>query len=623
MAENRRNTSDLQQPVPGRGQRRRGAARFAPVEKPKNMKGTLRRLWTYFAAEKKTMTFVFVLIIADAGVTLITPYVIGQAVNQIGLRSHAVHFALLITILLVLGLAYVSDGLLTFLQGWLMSSAGQRIVMSLRNGLFHKLQKLPIAFFDRNHNGEIMSRLTNDIENVDVTISQSTVQLMNDVIMIAGSFVLMIWISPILTLASMIIVPLVFLLTRTIASRTSSLFVGQQRELGTLNGHIEESISGLSIVKAFSHEKEEIRKFTAINRRLTDVGMKAQIWSGFLMPLMNVINNLGFTAVASVGGYLAVKGMITVGMIASFLTYSRQFARPLNDVASIFNTLQSAVAGAERVFEIIDEQEEKPDRADAKIITNFKGDIVFDDVSFKYEKDHPILKHVDFHVHPGEMIALVGPTGAGKTTIINLLTRFYDVSEGEIRIDGVDIRDYRRSEFRRLFGIVLQDTYLFRGSILENIRYGKLDATYEAVRQAARAANADSFIMKMEKGYETVLRGNGEELSEGQKQLLTIARAVLTDSSILVMDEATSHVDTQTERRIQAAMSQLMHGRTSFIIAHRLSTIRNADKILVVENGQIAEQGTHHELLQRGGLYYAMYTDQFPLTSKKYLSTDF
>lgn len=626
MAENRRDTPDLRQTLSGRDRRRRGAARFAPVEKPKNMRKTLSRLWTYFAAEKKTLIFVFILIIADTLVTLIAPYVVGLAVNQIGLRNHSANFTMLFMILLVLGLSYLLDGLLTFFQGWIMASAGQNIVIILRNGLFHKLQKLPIAFFDRNHNGEIMSRLTNDIENVDVTISQSTVQLMNDVITIAGSFILMVWISPVLTLTSLISVPLVFLLTRTIASRTSRLFVGQQKELGKLNGHIEESISGLSIVKAFSHEREETQKFTEINRRLTDVGMKAQVWSGFLMPMMNVINNLSFTAVAFVGGLLAVKGMITVGMIASFLTYSRQFSRPLNDIASIFNTLQSAVAGAERVFDILDEKEEKPDRENARKIENFKGDIVFDDVSFHYEQDHPILKQVDFHVFPGEMIALVGPTGAGKTTIINLLTRFYDVSDGAVRIDGVDIRDYRRSEFRRLFGIVLQDTYLFRGSILANLRYGKPDATYEEVRRAARTANADSFIMKMEKGYETVLQENGEELSEGQKQLLTVARAILTDPAILVMDEATSHVDTQTERRIRTAMSRLMRGRTSFIIAHRLSTIRNADKILVVDNGQIVEQGTHQELLRKRGLYHALYTDQFPFAaelSERQPKTDF
>ncbi|WKB35800.1 ABC transporter ATP-binding protein [Terrilactibacillus sp. S3-3] len=365
------------------------------------------------------------------------------------------------------------------------------------------------------------------------------------------------------------------------------------------------------MVKAFSHEQEEIDQFTAINRRLTDVGSKAQVWSGFLMPMMNVINNLGFTAVASVGGFLAVKGMISVGMIASFLTYSRQFSRPLNDVASIFNTLQSAVAGAERVFEILDEKEETADVAGAKEIKNFRGEVDFVDVSFSYEANHDILKHVSFHVNPGEVIALVGPTGAGKTTIASLITRFYDPTEGSIRIDGVDIRHYRRSELRKVFGIVLQDTYLFQGTILENLRYGKLDAAKEDVIRAAKMAGADDFIQKLPKGYDTMLHGDGKELSEGQKQLLTIARAILTDPSILIMDEATSNVDTQTEMRIQKVMQTLMKGRTSFIIAHRLSTIRQADKILVIEGGEIAEQGSHQELLRKNGLYHDMYFDQF------------
>ncbi|RYL92113.1 ABC transporter ATP-binding protein [Sporolactobacillus sp. THM7-4] len=603
--------------IPGRGGRRRGAGRFAPVEKARNVRGTLHRLSSCFGKEKKTLLFVFAWILFDALIMLAIPYLIGQAVNQIGFKENRVRFPELIRILLVLGIAYCADGLMTLFQGWMMASGGQRIVMNLRDSLFDKMQKLPIAFFDRHYNGELMSRLTNDIENIDVTISQSTVQLMNALIMIAGSFLMMIWISPVLTLASLITVPLVLVLTRTIASRTTELFVRQQKELGALNGHIEESISGLKVVKAFSHEKKEIETFTAINRRLTSVGMKAQIWSGFLMPLMNVINNLGFTAVASVGGLLAVKGMISVGMIASFLTYSRQFARPLNDVASIFNTIQSAIAGAERVFEILDEQEENQDPAHARRISRLKKDIVFHHVSFSYEKDHPILTDIHFRVKKGETIALVGPTGAGKTTIINLLTRFYDANRGSILIDGVDIRDYRRSDFRKLFGIVLQDTYLFRGSIFENLRYGKLDATAEEVARAARIAGADPYIRKMERGYDTILQGSGEDLSEGQKQLLTIARAILTDPEILILDEATSHVDSQTEQDIQKAMSRLMNGRTCFVIAHRLSTIRNADQILVVEDGRIAERGTHRALIQKKGIYYELCQAQFSFAGSR------
>lgn len=613
MAEKKSESIVTNRGVPGRNGRRRGAARFAPVEKPRHMMLTLRRLGGYFAYEKRTLFFVFFLILFDAAVSLLIPFFIGIAVNQIGVRAHAVNLFVLIEMILVLGLCYVTDGVHTFLQGWFMASAGQRMIVSLRTGLFRKLQKLPIAFFDRHHHGEIMSRLTNDIENIDVTISQSTVQLMNDVIMIAGSLIMMIWISPVLTLASLIMVPLVFLLTKTIASRTSKLFVEQQKELGTLNGQIEESISGLSVIKAFSHGRQEIEKFTEINQRLTDVGMKAQVWSGYMMPLMNVINNLGFTAVASVGGVLAVSNLISVGMIASFLTYSRQFSRPLNDVASIFNTLLSAVAGAERVFDILDQEEELSDKAGAKAINlkNCRGDIEFRDVSFGYTPEHPILKHVRFHVKPGERIALVGPTGAGKTTIVNLLTRFYDPSSGEVRVDGVPINNFQRSDYRGLFGMVLQDTYLFHGSFKDNLRYGRLEATDEDIRSAAVAANADDFIMAFENGYDTILQGNGENLSEGQRQLLTIARALLANPAILVMDEATSHVDTQTEQKIQEGMTRLAKGRTCFVIAHRLSTIKDADQILVVMNGTIAEQGTHEQLLEKRGVYFKMFNDQF------------
>jgi len=599
--------------IPGRGGRKRGPARFAPVEKPKQMRETLHRLGIYFAQERRALCIVFGLVLLDSIVTLLIPYFIGVAINQIGVHTGSVHFSMLIKLLLVLAVFYLSDGILTFIQGWLMASAGQRMVVALRQSLFGKLQKLPISFFDRHNHGEIMSRLTNDIENIDVTISQSTVQLMNDVIMIVGSLVMMIWISPSLTLASLIMVPLVIILTKTIAVRTSKLFVEQQKELGTLNGHIEESISGLSVIKAFSHERKEIDRFTQMNQRLTDVGMHAQIWSGYLMPLMNVINNLGFAAVASVGGFLAVKNMITIGMIASFLTYSRQFSRPLNDVASIFNTLLSAIAGAERVFDIMDQKEEVPDHINARPISskNCKGDIDFHNVSFGYNPSRMIVKQVSFHAHAGETIALVGPTGAGKTTLVNLLTRFYEPNGGSIRVDGVPITDYRRADYRSLFGMVLQDTYLFHGSFTDNLRYGRLDATDEEIKNAAIAAHADSFIMATEHGYDTILQGNGENLSEGQKQLLTIARALLSDPAILIMDEATSHVDTQTEHEIQEGMLRLMHGRTSVIIAHRLSTIRHADIILVVEDGMIAEQGSHEELLKKKGIYFSMYSDQF------------
>jgi ATP-binding cassette subfamily B protein len=456
-----------------------------------------------------------------------------------------------------------------------------------------------------------MSRLSNDIDNVSNTISQSTTQLMSGLVVITGSLLMMLILSPLLTVVSMITVPLVFLLTRTIAKRTSVLFKNQQVELGKLNGHIEETISGIEVVKAFNHEEKVIEEFDMVNMRLRAVGLKAQIWSGFLMPIMNVINNLGFAIVAVVGGILAVKSLITVGAIASFITYSRQFVRPLNDLANIFNVLQSGVAGAERVFEIIDEQEEPADPVNALALENPKGHVVFENVSFGYRSDVPILKNVSFEAKVGSSTALVGPTGAGKTTIVNLLTRFYDVTSGRILLDGRDIREYTRDSLRRCFGFVLQDTYLFSGTISENIKYGKPDATKEEVEQAARMANADAFIKRLPNQYETVLSENGGNLSQGQKQLLAIARVILAKPSVLILDEATSSIDTRTELHIQEALLTLMENRTSFIIAHRLNTIRDADTIMVIDHGQLVEKGSHETLLEKQGKYNNMFFNQF------------
>ncbi|EKN69250.1 ABC transporter-like protein [Neobacillus bataviensis LMG 21833] len=591
---------------PGGAHRLRG-----PVVKPKNFKGTLKRLWSYFGNERKMLTLIFFFIIIDSVLMLIAPFLIGKAVDAMSLQNGKVNFHFLEIVMIVLTTAYVADAVLTFLQGWLMAGVAGRVVKRLRDALFAKLQKLSVSFFDSRTHGELMSRLSNDVDNVSNTISQSTTQLMSGLMVLTGSLIMMLILSPVLTVASLLTVPLVFLLTRTIAKRTSVLFKNQQIELGKLNGHIEETISGIEVVKAFNHEDKVIEEFEAVNSKLRDVGLKAQIWSGFLMPIMNVINNLSFAIVAVIGGILAVKSLITVGAIASFLTYSRQFGRPLNDLANIFNILQSGVAGAERVFEVMDEQEEPADAAKATALEKPKGHVVFENVSFGYRPDVLILKNVSFEASVGSSIALVGPTGAGKTTIVNLLTRFYDVTEGRILLDGRDIRDYTRDSLRNCFGFVLQDTYLFSGTIKENIKYGKPDASDEEVEQAAKLANADVFIKRLPNQYETVLSENGGNISQGQRQLLAIARVILAKPSLLILDEATSSIDTRTELHIQEALLKLMEKRTSFIIAHRLNTIRDADTIMVIDNGQIIEKGSHDLLMSAKGRYYQMFFNQF------------
>lgn len=594
------------------GARKNNSGRFLPKAKPKNIKETLKRLWMYIKGERKQLVLVFIFIIIDSIVVLFIPYLIGRSIDLISLDN--IEFSLLSISVLALLMAYLGDVIINFIKGWLIVGISQRVVRNMRRALFEKLQKLPIEFFDTNSNGDIMSRLTNDIDNINTVISQSLVQLIAGIISIVGSLVMMLILSPILTLFTMITVPLVFLLTRSIARKTKVLFKNQQVELGKLNGYIEEVISGLEVVKAFNHEEKALEEFREVNSKLLNVGLKAQIWSSFLMPFMNVISNIGFATVSVVGGILAVKNLITVGVIASFINYSRQFTRPLNDLANVFNTLQAALAGSERVFEVLDEKEEKKDIVNARSIVNIRGEIEFKDVGFEYKYNEPILKKINFKVKPGSSIALVGPTGAGKTTIVNLITRFYDVSKGEILIDGIDIRNYKREDLRKIFGIVLQDAYLFSGTIKENIKYGNLNATDEEMKDAAKKANAHSFIKYLPKRYDTLLSESGQNLSQGQRQLLTIARAILAEPSILILDEATSSVDTRTEIKIQEAMLKVMKNRTSFIIAHRLSTIRDCDIIMVIDNGEILESGNHEDLIKKKGSYYNMYYKQIPLS---------
>jgi ATP-binding cassette subfamily B protein len=582
------------------------------TEKPKSFGSTLSRLWKYFGNERKYLAVIFSCAAVSTAIGLLVPWLIGHAIDAIS--SHRAPSEVR-TIILVILSVYVVDAFLSVTQGWFMAGVSQRIVRELRKSLFAKFQKLPVSFFDTRTHGEVMSRVTNDIDNISITISQSTTQLVAGVFMIAGSFVMMLILSPLLTCAALVMIPLVFILTRTVTRKTRKLFREQQKRLGALNSHIEESISGISVVRAFGREEKIIERFAEINGGLLSVGIKAQIWSGYIMPMMNVINNIGFVAVAGVGGALAVNHLITVGVIASFLGYSRQFSRPLNELANTFNTLQTALAGAERVFEVMDEPEEEPDREGAVELVKPRGHVVFDNVSFGYRPDNVILKEVSFESGAGSSTALVGPTGAGKTTIVNLLARFYDVSEGTILIDGRDICDYTRDSLRRAFGIVLQDTYLFSGSIRDNIKYGRPDATDDEMIRAAETANAHRFIMRLKSGYDTELSESGSNLSHGQRQLIAIARAILSDPSILILDEATSSVDTRTEFMIQKAMLGLMEGRTSYIIAHRLSTIRDADRIMVIDDGRIVEKGTHRELLEKTGVYSSMYRSQFDNTS--------
>ncbi len=588
-----------------------GRRAIVPVEKPKDMKHTLKRLWEYFKYEKFKLFIVFMLVIVSGLLNLTAPFLIGKAVDFIFPGKGFVEFVKLKKIIILLISIYVLNSLLIFLQEYMVAGLSRRVVYNIRESIFSKLQKLPLVFFDTHTHGELMSRLTNDVDNISITISQSIIQLMSSVVNIIGSLIMMIYLSPIMTAVSLITVPMVYVLTKTIANKTKILFKEQQDALGVLNGHIEETIGGIYEVKIFNKEDKVIDEFIQNNKVLKEVGVQAQIWSGFIMPLMNVISNFGFTVVAIFGGILSVKGKISVGVIASFISYSKQFTKPLNELASTFNTLQSGIAGAERVFEILDEQEERKDFEDAITAKDIKGEVEFKDVSFQYEEDKPVLKNISFKVKPGDTVALVGPTGAGKTTIVNLLTGFYEVEKGEILIDGINIKKYKKDSLREIFGIVLQDTYLFSGTIKENIKYGRLDATDDEIKRAAKIAGADDFINRLPHGYNTMLYEGGMNLSEGQRQLIAIARVVLAEPSILILDEATSNIDTRTEFKIQKAMKKLMENRTTFMIAHRLSTIRDADMIMVIDKGQIIEKGNHKELLSQKGIYYNLYTSQF------------
>lgn len=537
-------------------------------------------------------------------------------------------------ILILIGLYFIS-ALFSYIQQYIMAGVAQNTVFDMRRDVNEKLNKLPLKYFDSRTHGEILSRVTNDLDTVASTLQQSLTQFITSIVTIIGVIVMMLTISPMLTLVTITTLPLSVLVTILIAKKSQNYFKEQQKALGELNGHVEEMYTGHKIVKVFGHEEKAINEFNEINERLYNVGWKAQFISGIIMPMMNFINNIGYVLVSVVGGIFVTNGKITVGNIQAFIQYSRQFGQPIVQTANIANILQSTVAAAERVFEILDEVEEIPDEENAKVIDlknneikeknlnngelkvvgELKGGVKFEGVKFGYKETVTLMENMNIDVKSGQTVAIVGPTGAGKTTLVNLLMRFYEIQGGKILIDGVDIKDFKRGDLRSMFGMVLQDTWLFTGSIKDNIAYSRKDATFEEVVRAAKAAHADHFIRTLPEGYDTILNEEASNISQGQKQLLTIARVILANPSILILDEATSSVDTRTEVQIQKAMNSLMQGRTSFVIAHRLSTIRDADLILVMNNGTIIEQGNHHELLEKDGFYADLYNSQFSAAS--------
>ncbi|HIV69146.1 MAG TPA: ABC transporter ATP-binding protein/permease [Candidatus Butyricicoccus stercorigallinarum] len=590
----------------------------AAVEKAKNFRGTLRRLLRYIGAYRFGVLAVLLFAVGSTLFQITGPKILSRAITLLyeGLidklsGAGAIDFARIGRILLLLLAIYLLSSLFSFVQGWVMSGITQNICFRMRREISEKINRLPLGYFESRTVGEVLSRITNDVDTLGQSLNQSITQLITSVTTIAGVLVMMLTISPLMTLIALVILPVSLLFVLLVVRVSQKYFRAQQKYLGDINGQIEETFSGHNIVRAFNQEERTEDTFRKTNDQLYESAWKSQFLSGLMHPLMQFVGNLGYVGVAVAGSMLAVAGAITVGDIQAFIQYVRNFTQPITQLAQVSNMLQSMAAAAERVFEFLAEEEEEQTAENPVSAGHIRGAVQFDHVRFGYDASKPVIHDFTCEVEPGQMVAIVGPTGAGKTTMVKLLMRFYDVNSGAIRLDGHDVRAFNRSELREGFGMVLQDTWLFKGTIMENIRYGRLDATDEEVIAAAKAAHADHFIQTLPGGYQMELNEEISNVSQGQKQLLTIARAILADNPVLILDEATSSVDTRTEALIQSAMNRLMEGRTSFVIAHRLSTIREADKILVMRDGDIVEQGTHRELLARGGFYAELYNSQF------------
>lgn len=585
-------------------------AHFAkPKEKANDSRGTLKKLWGYLKADKKGIFLVCFIVLITTALSTAGPYFMKFAIDNY--LTNGINLQGLAKVLLAMGIIYLFAAGFTFIQQWIMIGVSQKAIKALRSDVFHKFQTLTIRFFDTRTAGELMSRVTNDIDSISNTVSNSFLEAISAILTIFAVTVVMISINWQLAFICICVIPLVTTLTKKIGRHTRNGFRDKQKYLGEINGIIEESISGQRVVKAFTKERELLDTFSEKNKRMQKASNKANIISGLMGPLMNMMNNLNYGITTFAGGILAIYGLVTVGTIAAFLNYTRQFSRPLNQIAQLYTTIQSALAGAERVFAILEEEPEFEDDEHSLSLREIKGEVIFKDLHFGYLPDIPIINGINIYAKQGQTIAVVGPTGAGKTTLINLLSRFYDFHKGSITIDGKDIRNIKKRDLRSNLGIVLQETFLFSDTVKENIRYGCLDATDEEIIAASKLANAHQFIHRMNNGYNTQVCENGANLSQGQKQLIAIARAILLEPSILILDEATSSVDTRTEIQIQRGMFKLMEGRTSFVIAHRLSTIKNADQILVLDRGKIVEKGTHSELMSAQGFYYNLYHNQF------------